>query len=273
MTFAEGRDAAASARDAAADVRDDETAARADAAREAADRDFAAEDRAAAALDREEAARRSAAALARDLAAQARDALAAGASTARRAREDRHAAADDRAAAALDRDEAAADRKGAAAILQTAYRDGLTGAFLRGAGTELLQKAVDRARRDRNGLIVLFIDVDGLKSINDGLGHAEGDRALSALGAALHQGLRSYDVIVRYGGDEFVCALPSASVAAAERRVDELRAILERSETDVRITVGYAELVEGETLEDVVARADRDLYARRAATRPGGARD
>lgn len=266
-TAAERRDEAASTRDAAADVRDAQAADTAEADQEDADRNFAAEDRAAAALDREDAARRSVAALARDIAAQARDVLAAGSDDSRHAREDRNIAAQDRAAAALDREGAAADRRGAAELMKNAYRDHLTGALLRSAGTDLLLRAADRARRDDDSFAVMFVDVDNLKSVNDQHGHAAGDLVLAAVGAALQQGLRSYDIVVRYGGDEFVCALPGLALVDAERRAEQLHAIMRASETGASISIGFAELRQNEALDAVVGRADRDMYNRRRAHR------
>ena len=264
---AEQRDSAAAGRDAAAAERDVEGAGFSNPAQERADRALAAQDRAAAASDRKDAARRALAADARDAAAEARDQAASRTDVARRASEDRHAAARDREAAARDRSAAADDRDDATAELEEAYRDTLTGAYVRRAGTELLEIALDRAQRDGRGLTVLFVDVDHLKAINDEGGHAAGDRVLAAVGAALHQGLRSYDTVVRYGGDEFVCALPGVSQAGAERRVHELQGILGRSGTGATISVGYGEVAEGDDRGELVARADRDLYARRQAAR------
>ena len=75
--------------------------------------------------------------------------------------------------------------------------------------------------------MLAFADVDGLKAINDGRGHAAGDRTLRDLVKVLRAHLRSHDLIVRYGGDEFVCALSGLNMAEATRRVALVHAALQ----------------------------------------------
>ena len=161
------------------------------------------------------AADRDTAARARDEAAETRDAA-----SAARALRDQISTAEDRAAAALDRAESALDRHDAAEQLESSYRDDLTGALSRAAGRDQLGAAIDRAHRIGEPLVVTFVDVDHLKLINDAHGHAYGDRVLHELGSTMRRGLRSYDVLVRYGGDEFVCA---AGGFRARERGDALR--------------------------------------------------
>ena len=88
-----------------------------------------------------------------------------------------------------------------------------------------LQRAVDQARSDGR-LTLAFVDVDGLKKVNDAQGHAVGDQLLRDVGAALRTQLRAYDLVVRYGGDEFLCALRGADITSARRRFDEVAANL-----------------------------------------------
>ena len=119
---------------------------------------------------------------------------------------------------------------------------------------------VDRVRRGDGRLVCAFVDVDDLKRVNDREGHAAGDRVLQALVSIMRTNLRSFDPIVRYGGDEFVCALGAADVADAERRF----ALINRSlhvAVGAGISVGLAALAGGETFDDVLARADAALLA------------
>lgn len=178
--------------------------------------------------------------------------------------QDRVVAARDRLHAAEDRYEAAKDRRRAAAYLERSYRDELTGVLQRQAGQAELRHEIDRTRRTRGALVVAFIDVDGLKKINDEQGHLAGDAVLKAVGDALKHGLRSYDVIMRFGGDEFICGLPGATLDEVRRRMAEVNHQLASAYPGASISVGVADLRDDDTLRDVVRRADADLYARRA---------
>lgn len=97
----------------------------------------------------------------------------------RMASAERHADAEDRFAAARDRQHAADDRHASAADRKEASLDPLTGAYNRAAGFKELRRDVDRARRAPASFTLAFVDVDGLKAINDAHGHAAGDRALT----------------------------------------------------------------------------------------------
>lgn len=128
---------------------------------------------------------------------------------------------------------------------------------------------VDRAHRVDEPLIIAFIDVDHLKRVNDAQGHASGDRLLREVGSALRQGLRSYDMVVRYGGDEFVCALQDCVLAEAERRFSEIGEVLAGAVAGASLSMGLAELRGGESLGAVIDRADHEMYDRRRTRRIG----
>jgi diguanylate cyclase (GGDEF)-like protein len=133
-----------------------------------------------------------------------------------------------------------------------------------------LRAETDRSHRTDSCLAVLFVDVDGLKSVNDTIGHAAGDRLLAAVGVALRSSLRSYDIVVRYGGDEFVCALPGGTAAIVQQSSTRALRALAQLMPGATFSTGYSQLQPGEALESVVQRADADLYQRRssaAATR------
>jgi len=209
---------------------------------------------------------RDSAAQQRDRAAEARAARFERVYEPEQVRLDRMLAARDRAAAALDREEAALDRHRAAEYLKRTYRDELTGALQRDAGRDQLAHEVDRAHRLGDELVIAFLDVVDLKRVNDEQGHAAGDNVLRALGEALRNGLRSYDLVVRYGGDEFVCALPRASMASAGQRFTDVNRLLGAAIPGASVSIGLAELTQDETLDMVVDRADRELYAGRRLT-------
>lgn len=109
-----------------------------------------------------------------------------------------------------------------ALVNQTAH-DVLTGAFARRVGEELLRLQFSNGRRANLPLSVMFIDIDNFKSINDRYGHEEGDRALREAALALSRHMRHSDMIVRWGGEEFVLILPNTDSAGAETVIRRLR--------------------------------------------------
>lgn len=252
-TTAEQRDLAAADRDRAADVRD----------RKADERDRAAS--------------RKAADNGSDPPTTGTEILLQAARDRRRAAQDRARsaaqraeAAHDRELAAKDRKQAAEDRAQAAAAREAAAIDVLTGAWQRGPGLAELQRLIDRARRGTSELIVAFVDVDGLKVTNDNLGHQAGDALLTSVVGAMRAHLRSYEPIIRLGGDEFLCALSDAPLERVRGRFADISAGLAKTSDHASISVGFAELTAQDSPEDVIARADADLLARKRARRAAG---
>jgi diguanylate cyclase (GGDEF)-like protein len=175
-----------------------------------------------------------------------------------RAEADRLRAAADRARAAADRAEAARERERLEAKLNSAYLDDLTGAFRREVGWLALTHEIDRARRGDGRFVVAFVDVDRLKEVNDRGGHAAGDHVLRTLVSALRSHLRSFDPVVRFGGDEFVCGLGGADLGEVEHRFS-LIARSVQDDVGVGFSVGLASLAADETLDQLTARADANL--------------
>ena len=99
----------------------------------------------------------------------------------------------------------------------------------------------------RSNPVRAFVDVDGLKRVNDRDGHAAGDHVLRTLAATLRSNLRSFDPIVRYGGDEFVCGLGGIDPEGVERRFGAIDQALQDA-VGVGITVGLASLLPNDTL-------------------------
>jgi diguanylate cyclase (GGDEF)-like protein len=148
-------------------------------------------------------------------------------------------------------------------LLEVATTDDLTGALRRSAGLAALQREIDRFRRvGGRGIVVMFLDVDSLKQVNDRDGHAAGDRVLVEVVTAIRQRVRSYDLVVRYGGDEFLCALVDVGPEDAERTLADIRRQYTAT-TGHSVSVGMTTVGESDTAESVVARADAALYAER----------
>lgn len=152
--------------------------------------------------------------------------------------------------------------------LDAAHHDGLTGTWLRQVGRQLLEQELLRAGRTGSALSIAFVDVDRLKELNDTGGHAEGDRALRDVAQALLSGLRGYDHVIRWGGDEFLCVLPGVTRGEALRRLEQARAFLLRRTPPLSISLGVVEREAGEDVDSLVSRADRELYASRGRSLP-----
>jgi diguanylate cyclase (GGDEF)-like protein len=222
------------------------------------------------------AARRDKLARVRDLAAAARDRVAEARDEAAHARDRsleaaeehvtsdasaRHLAALERVAARTDREAAAADRDAAAADRRQAGVDELTHVYRRGTGELALAHEIDRARRSGRSLVVAIIDVDALKAVNDSEGHPAGDALLRDVAIAITETMRSYDITVRWGGDEFVCGLSDVTAEVAAVRVIEVERALEARHPGASVTAGLAQLRDDDTLESLIARADAALYS------------
>lgn len=216
----------------------------------ARDRAAAQRDLAAARLDRERGFPRPSAESARDYAAEVRA----------RAAAERTRAAADRKAAAADRAAAARDRELLKCELAEAQLDPLTRALGRGLGEVTLEREINRARHGTGVLVLAFVDVDNLKQVNDSEGHAAGDAMLKNVVAVIKTHLRSYDPIVRVGGDEFVCALGDCRTEDARHRFQDIQARIKQTHPAGSISVGFARLHPGDTLQQLIERGDRALY-------------
>jgi diguanylate cyclase (GGDEF)-like protein len=174
-------------------------------------------------------------------------------------------AAADRERAAGDREAAALDREHHLTELDQAHLDDLTGAYRREMGRVALVHEIERARRSQGALAIAYVDFDGLKDVNDRDGHAAGDALLRDLVTSMRAKLRSYDPIVRWGGDEFICALSDADLDAARRRMEEIETALGEVHPGSSVSVGLAALGEADTLETLIERADAALLEARPA--------
>jgi diguanylate cyclase (GGDEF)-like protein len=195
----------------------------------------------------------------------------------RRAAADRAAAAEGRARAAADREQAARDRDHAARDRQQAATDRdeflhqlaiaeidpLTGTRTCAAGLEDLDHEIDRARRGAGRLVIAYVDVVGLKAVNDADGHAAGDALLQRAVRGIRRHLRSYDLIVRLDGDEFLCVMSGASTEDGRRRFAAIQTALAADPEPCEITVGFAALAPDDRAAELIRRADAELLATR----------
>src|SRR6185436_11318492 len=132
------------------------------------------------------------------------------------------------------------------------------------------------AQRHRRELCVLMLDIDHFKAVNDRHGHAAGDDVLKLISATFAWGLRDADVCGRIGGEEFAVVLPETGLAQAMQTAERLRLTVAKTAvpTDhapeplrVTVSVGVAALSDGESLDELLARADQSLYQAKRAGR------
>ena len=150
----------------------------------------------------------------------------------------------------------------------TAHRDHLTGLPNRRAITQRLKLAIAEAEELTTTVSAVFIDLNGFKAVNDGLGHDAGDEVLAAVGRRLGGTIRSDDVLGRWGGDEFVVVVTDGDAARAlPLLADRLHAavacpvaIRGSQQVSLGLAVGAAEVRPGESAEDLLARADEAMY-------------
>lgn len=156
---------------------------------------------------------------------------------------------------------------------QMAITDELTGLYNRHYMRDELRRMTARATRRDRPFAILSLDVDGLKRVNDSRGHQAGDALLRGIADAMHAVLRSEDIAVRMGGDEFVVLLPDAdrgeAVAVAYRIRQRIAAQAEQPGAAVSTGIGVWH--RGDDPEETLRQADQELYrakAGRTAARP-----
>jgi len=163
-----------------------------------------------------------------------------------------------------DRDRTAEGRSDAAHEREELLLDGLAHAHRRESGLLELEREITKAHRTGKPFVLAFIAVDGLKTVNDSRGHTAGDELLRQVVDTIRGVVREYDLIVRYGGDEFLCGLGGLHLPEAGRRFEAANASLAVTD-QASISVGLAELEPDESLHDLIARADRVMYDERSA--------
>ncbi|HZR58635.1 MAG TPA: diguanylate cyclase [Terriglobales bacterium] len=109
-----------------------------------------------------------------------------------------------------------------------ATHDSLTGLLNRAEILSVLDRELDRMRRNHAPVAIVLVDVDHFKAVNDSLGHQAGDAVLKEVSKRLGSSLRTYDAVGRYGGEEFLLILPGCDLDSASRRAREIKEIVGR---------------------------------------------
>jgi len=167
-------------------------------------------------------------------------------------------------------EEKAALEEARCALQIQATHDSLTGIFNRAAMLEHLEREIARATRDQEPLGVLIADLDHFKNLNDSYGHLCGDDVIREAAQRFRDAMRAYDVVGRYGGEEFLVLFPGWDPTAASGRIDDLLDAIrsrafEACEAEIHLTcsIGVATFrpgLDAPSLREVLSRADTALY-------------
>ena len=159
-------------------------------------------------------------------------------------------------------------------LFQLSIRDDLTGLNNRRGFYLLAEQALKSARRDKQNILLMFSDLDGLKDINDSQGHLEGDRALIETAQMMKKTFRDADIIARVGGDEFVALATNSDTESEEIFSKRLQAklyeynISTRRTYPISISYGFTEILPEDTrsLDQIMAKADEIMYEHKRKT-------
>lgn len=158
-------------------------------------------------------------------------------------------------------------------LFERASNDPLTGLANRRSFEERIDGLMDSALRYNNPLTMIAMDLDRFKAINDHLGHLAGDEALKAVAEVFKNAVRSSDLLVRMGGDEFLLILDNTDHKNGRFLAERLCAAVDeldiRANEDIKlgVSIGLSQLQEGESLEDWLERTDDILYHAKAQGR------
>jgi diguanylate cyclase (GGDEF)-like protein len=165
----------------------------------------------------------------------------------------------------------------AEAVRSQSIRDELTGLYNRRGFLELARLQLSNAQRESRSALLFFVDLNGMKQINDNLGHEEGDRALNETADVLREAFRANDVIARLGGDEFVALMLDATCTQIDvfgtriRQAMALRNARDDRRYRLSASVGAAayEAAPHETIESLLVKADALMYEQKRARHTG----
>lgn len=161
-------------------------------------------------------------------------------------------------------------------LQRVAALDPLTGIYNRRFGYKRLEEELTRASRDHTSLSVLLLDLDHFKRVNDTYGHLSGDKVLIRTANVCQEILREGDVLMRYGGEEFVVVLPGASIQDAREVAERIRFAISQSQINlgdqllqVTSSIGVAATTGQKSIaaDELIALADERLYKAKATGR------
>jgi diguanylate cyclase (GGDEF)-like protein len=155
---------------------------------------------------------------------------------------------------------------------ELAHQDSLIALPNRRGFMRELERVIERVQRRQDSAAMLFVDLDGLKMINDSFGHHAGDEALIQVAGLLVGGVRRSDCVARLGGDEFCILLETADEPSARDTAARLIALIaacdfthDDDSLPLSVAIGYSMIGPEDEAASVMARADAEMYKRKAA--------
>jgi diguanylate cyclase (GGDEF)-like protein len=165
----------------------------------------------------------------------------------------------------------AVDSEEMKALQHLAATDPLTGLSNRRGGERHIANEISRAKRERRPLSCVLIDLDRFKQVNDTFGHQAGDQLLRDVSNLLRRTMRAYDILVRWGGEEFLLVLPGVDSDAARMLAERMRIVVEALDTHgigpVTLSAGVAGFESDYDFAATLKTADRRLYQAKASGR------
>lgn len=151
------------------------------------------------------------------------------------------------------------------ALVRQASQDALTGVMNRGSGEEVIGLHWAKAEHKDSDLAIAFFDLDNFKAVNDNYGHEAGDRVLCEFAKSIDANKRKQDVLLRWGGEEFVLLMPAVGIAQAEQLLQKLRSVgfgLRPDGNKLTASVGLAARLadKPDTVAGLVELADKRMY-------------
>lgn len=147
--------------------------------------------------------------------------------------------------------------------------DAMTGVLNRKSGLEMLEREFKLSNINDKNLVICFVDVDGLKIINDTFGHEEGDKLLISVAQILKESIRKTDFVIRMGGDEFLVVFPETAMKEANKAWGRILKLVEEINKDnekYNLSLSYGfyesskELEKNLTINELIKRADIEMY-------------
>lgn len=147
--------------------------------------------------------------------------------------------------------------------------DAMTGVLNKKSGLEVLEREFELSNNSMDNLVICFIDVDGLKIVNDTFGHKEGDKLLINITKILKESIRKTDFVIRMGGDEFLVVFPQMTIKEVNNVLERVLVLLDEinnanEKYNLSISYGFyqyeRETKKELTINELIKRADEEMY-------------